>query len=97
MADERTGAAANAVSRRWTEPAYDTAGNYWAAYLRQPPAPTERAAGVESHAFGPTRDACIAETQRLDALWAWIPMRQGDTAAVERRRAWLHGEGDGAC
>jgi hypothetical protein len=85
------------VSRRWSEPEYVEEGGYWTARLSQPPTPGELAMGVEPHAFGPDRAACIRETRRLDALWAWLPMRRSDVKAVERRRAYLRGEGDGRC
>ena len=97
MEMKRTGPATDAPSRRWDGPEYDPHGNFWVARLKHPPTPSEMAAGVEPHAFGPDRDACIRETQRLDALWAWLPMRAGNVAAVERRRAYLRGEGDGQC
>jgi len=89
--------ATSAVSRRWSEPEYVEEGGYWTARLSQPPTPGELAMGVEPHAFGPDRAACIRETRRLDALWAWLPMRRSDVKAVERRRAYLRGEGDGRC
>ena len=97
MEQEPTDTTTRRVSRRWTEPEYSEAGKFWAAFTRVPPTPAELAAGVEPYAFGPTREACIRETRRLDARWAWLPMRRSDVAAVEQRRAYLRGEGDGRC
>jgi hypothetical protein len=52
-------------SPRWHTPEHDTIGGFWKATLR-----TLREADTLSRvAYGPTRDACIRETVRLDREW----------------------------
>ncbi|MBD2893560.1 hypothetical protein amrb99_24820 [Actinomadura sp. RB99] len=89
MANKTTG---GEVSARWYEPAQSEDGGHWSATLRVPLLPSETA-GLESQVFGPTREFCVAETERADILWYRYPSRGGDDARCRARLAWLRSGG----
>lgn len=76
-------------SVRWDPPTCDKEGNFWVARLRYPVTDREHAAGIEPAVFGPTDDACVRETRRMDRLWILLPERSGETELSRARVRFL--------
>lgn len=77
------------TSARWDVPVWDADGNHWTARARSGVTSREHAAGIEPVVFGPTLDACVRETARMDRLWALFPARHGDDERSRERVRFL--------
>ncbi|GLZ09269.1 hypothetical protein Acsp03_67350 [Actinomadura sp. NBRC 104412] len=75
------------TSARWHAP--ELCGDHWVARVRYRVSEREHAAGIEPAVFGPTLDACVRETARMDRLWALFPARNGDSGRSRERARFL--------